>query len=91
MCETDCFCSLRGGGTPPQPQKSCGSSGKPSKKAFCGLLCGRSRRKQRKAFEEGVLRPAVRKKQEEAAESLRRRRSVRKGFHLKYQENLNKG
>ena len=55
MCETDCFCSLRGGGTPPQPQKSCGSSGKPSKKAFCGLLCGRSRRKQRKAFEEGDL------------------------------------
>ena len=48
-------------------------------------------RKQRKAFEEGDLRPAVRKKQEEAAESLRRRRSVRKGFHLKYQENLNKG
>lgn len=33
-------------------------------------------RKQRKAFEEGDLRPAVRKKQEEAAESLRRRRSA---------------
>lgn len=48
-------------------------------------------RKQRKAFEEGDLQPAVRKKQEEAAESLQRRRSVRKGFHLKYQENLNKG
>ena len=47
--------------------------------------------KQRKAFEEGDLQPAVRKKQEEAAESLQRRRSVRKGFHLKYQENLNKG
>lgn len=33
-------------------------------------------RKQRKAFEEGDLRPAVRKKQGKAAESLRRRRSA---------------
>lgn len=46
---------LRGRNAPPQPQKSCGSSGKPSKKAICSLLCGRSRRKQRKAFKEGGL------------------------------------
>ncbi len=69
MCETDCFCSLRGGGTPPQPQKSCGSSGKPSKKAVCGLLCeraGESSGKPSKKAVCGLLCGRSRRKQRKA-------------------------